>query len=86
MADLTVLWRSRCFLVFTNWFCRTKAANDDTRIVFCACGITYRNLSVISDCRRNVPHLYQLLDCLVTVALAMTLEAPRLLLAMISRR
>ena len=47
MADLTVPWRSICFPIFPNWFPRTEAANDDTRIVFCACGIPYRNFSVI---------------------------------------
>ena len=75
MADLTVPWRSICLLVFTNYFCRTEAANDDTMIVFCACGIPSRNLSVIPECWKNVPHLSQFSDCLVTVALAMPLEA-----------
>ena len=74
------------FLVLPNWFCRTEAANDDTRFVFCACGIPPRNLSVIPECCRNVPHLSQLSDCLVAVALAVPLEASRFPLAMISRR
>ena len=85
MADLIVPWRSICFLVFMNWFCRTDAANDDTRIVFCACGIPFKNLSMIPECRRNVTYLSQLSDCLVAVALAMPLEVSRLPLAMISR-
>ena len=86
MADLTVTCRSTCFPVFPNWFRRTEAANDDTRIVFCACGIPSSNLSVIPECFRNVPQISQLPDCLVVVALAMPLEASRLPLAMISRR
>ena len=45
-----------------------------------------RNSSVIPECLRNVHHLYQLTDCLVAVALVMPLEAPRMPLAMISRR
>ena len=86
MSDLTVPWRSICFLVFPEWFRCTGAANDDTRIVFCACGIPSRNLSVIPECWRNVPHLSQLPECLVAVALTMPLEALRLPLAMISSR
>ena len=86
MADLTVPWRSTCFPVFPNWFCCTEAANDDTRIFFCDCGIPSRNFSVIPECLRNVPHLSQLPYCLVAVALAMPLEASRLSLAMISKR
>ena len=86
MADLTVPWRSICFPFFLNWFRRTEAANDDTRVVFCACGIPSSNLSVIPECWSNVPHLSQLPDCLVAVALAMPFEASRLPLAMISRR
>ena len=74
------------FPVFPKWFRCTEAANDDTRIVFCACGISSRNLSVIPECWRNVPHLSQFPDCLVAVALEMPLEASRLPLAMISRR
>ena len=49
-------------------------------------GFISRNLSVIPECLRNVPHLSQLPDCLVAVALAMPLEASRLPLAMISKR
>ena len=56
------------FPCFPNWFRCTEAANDDTRIVFCACGITSRNLSVIPECLSNVPHLYQFPDCLVSAA------------------
>ena len=78
MVDLTFPWRSICFLIFPDCFCRTEAANDDTRIVFCAYGISSRNLSVIPECWRNVYHLSQLPDCLVAVALAMPLEASRL--------
>ena len=74
------------FPCFPNWFRCTEAANDDTRIVFCACGITSRNLSVIPECLSNVPHLSQLPDCLVAVALEMPLEVLRLPLAIISRR
>ena len=84
MADLTVPWRSTCFPVFPDWFRRTEAANDDTRIVFCACGIPSRSLSVIPEFLRNIPHLSQLPECLVAVALEMPLEASRLPLAMIS--
>ena len=40
MAELTVQWRSIFFLVVTNWFCRTEAENDDTRIVLCFFGVT----------------------------------------------
>ena len=86
MADLTVTWRSIYFLVFLNWFCCTAAANDDTRIVFYSCEIPSRNLCVIPEVWRNVPHLSQLLECLAAVALAMPLEASRLPLAMISIR
>ena len=86
MADLTVTWRSICFLVFPNWFIRTDATNDDTRIVFCACGIPSRHLSVIPVFWRNVPHLYQFPEYLVAVALVMPLEASRLPIGMISRR
>ena len=86
MADLTVPWMSTCFLVFPNWFRRTEAVNDDTRIVFCDFGIPYRNLSVITECWRNVPHLPQLPDCLVAMDLEIPLEASRLPLEMISRR
>ena len=74
------------FLVVTNWFCCTEAVNDDTRIVLCSCGIPRRNSSAITECWRNVNHLYQLPDCLVTEALAMPLEASGLPLVMISRR
>ena len=41
---------------------------------------------MITDFFSNVHHLYQLPDCLVTLALAMLLEASRLPLAMIYRR
>ena len=74
------------FLVVPNWFRRTEAANDDTRVVFCACGIPSSNLSVIPECLRNVPHLSQLPYLLVAVALAIPLEVSRLPLAMIFRR
>ena len=86
MVDLTVRWRITCFLVFPNWFRCTEAANDDTRIVPCSCGIPPKNLSVIPECLRNVPHLSQLPDFLVAVALEVPLEALRIPLAMISRR
>ena len=74
------------FLVVRNWFRCTEAANDDTRIFLCSCGNPPRNSSAIPECLRNVHHLYQLLECLVAVALEIPLEASRLLLAMISRR
>ena len=86
MEDLTVLWRIICFLVVTNWFCCIEAANDDTRIVLCSCGIPPRNVYVIPECFRNVHHIYQLPDCLVAVVLVMPLEALRLTLAMVSSR
>ena len=70
---------------FSELVCRTEAANDDTRIVFCACGIPSRVLSVILECLRNITHLSQLPECLVAVAFAMPLEASRLPLVMISR-
>ena len=38
MADLTVLWRSICFLVVLNWFLCTEVVNDDTRIFLYLCG------------------------------------------------
>ena len=84
MADLTVPWRNISFLVVPNWFLRTEAANDDTRIFLCTCGIPPSNSSVMPECLRNVHHLYQLPDCLVAVALAMPLDALRLPLAIIS--
>ena len=86
MEDLTVPWRTIIFLVVPNWFLCTEAANDDTRIVLCSCEIPPRNLYAIPECLRNMLHLYQFPDCLVTVDLAMPLEASRLPLAMISRR
>ena len=86
MENLTVPWRSICFLVFPNWLRRTEAANDDTRIVFFACEVPPSNLSVIPECLRNVPHLSHLPDLLVAVDLVMPFEALRLPLAMISRR
>ena len=86
MAELTVPWRITCFPVFPNWFRRTEAANDETRIFLFACGIPSRNLSVIPECLGNITHLSQLPECLVAVGLAMLLEASRLPLAMISRR
>ena len=73
-------------LVVPNWFCRTEAVNDDTRIVLSYCGIPPRNLCAVPEFLRNVHHLYQFPDCLVAVALAMPLEASRLPLAMLSRR
>ena len=85
MTDLTVTCRSIYFLVSPNWFCRTEAANDDTRIVLYSCGIPHRNSSAISGCWRNVHHLYQFPDCLVAVALAIPLEESMLTLAIISR-
>ena len=81
IADLTVPWRSICFLIVPNWFCRTEAANDDISIVLCSCGIPPRNSSAIPEFLRNVHHIYQLPDCLVAVALEMPLEALRLPLA-----
>ena len=67
--QIHLIWRTGHFrggvfvsLCFRNWFCCTEAANDDTRIVFCYCGIPPRNLSVISECLRNVPHISQLPD------------------------
>ena len=86
MADLTVPWRSICFLVVPNWFCHNEAANDDTRIVLFPCGIPYSNLSVIPECLRNMHHLYQLPDCLVALDLEMPLEVSRLPLEIIYRR
>ena len=85
MADLTVPWRSICFLVVPNCLRCTETANDDTRIGIYYCGIPPSNLSAIPECLRNVHHLYQFPDCLVAVALSMPLEASRLPLAMISR-
>ena len=52
----------RCFLVVPNWFRRTEAANDDTRISSALVGSPTSNLSVIPVCLRNVHHLYQLPD------------------------
>ena len=86
ISDLTVPWMSFFFLVMPNWFCCTEAANYETRIVLCSCGIPSRNLSVIPECLRNENHLYQFPDRLVLVALVMLFEALRLPLAMISRR
>ena len=74
------------FLVVTNWFRRTEAANDDTRFSSALVGPPPSNLFAIPVCLRNVPHLYQFPDWLVPVALAMPLKASRLPLAMISRR
>ena len=86
MADLTVPWRSICFLVVPNCFFCTDAANNDTRVVLCSCGIPPKNFSVMPECVRNVHHLYQFPDYLVEVALVILLEDSRLPLVMISRR
>ena len=86
MADLAVLWRSIYFFVVPNWFLCTDAANDDTMIVLCSCGIPFKHLSMIPECVSNVHHLSLLPDFLVAVDLEMTLVASRLSLAMISRR
>ena len=80
------MWRSICFLVMTRWFCCTDAANYDTRIVFCYCGTPPRNSSAITECLRNVHHIYKLPYCLVAVALKIPLEALSLPLGMIPRR
>ena len=47
-------------LVVPNWFRRTEAENDDTRILLCSCEIPPRNSSTIPECLMNVHHLYQL--------------------------
>ena len=70
-----------CFLVVPNWFRRTEAADDDTRVSSALVGPPPRNVFAIPVCLRNVPHLYQFPDCLVTVALVMPLKASRLSLA-----
>ena len=57
MADLTVLWRSVCFFVVTNWFLCTDAANDDTMIVLCSCGIPPNTFSVIPEFVRILPSI-----------------------------
>ena len=82
---MSPFWRIR-FLVVPNWFRRTEAANDDTRVSSALLGPPPRKLFDIPICFSNVPHLYQFPDCLVTVALVMPLKASRLSLAMISRR
>ena len=73
------------FLVGPNWFLCTEAANDDTRVFLCYCGIPPSNSSAMSECLRNVYHLSQLLDCLVAVALVMLLDELRMTLAIIYR-
>ena len=58
MADLTVPWRIICFLVVTDWFLCTEAANDDMRIVLCSCGTPPRNLSAMPyflECALYIP-------------------------------
>ena len=64
----------------------TEAANDDTRNFLCSCVIPPNNFSTIPEFVRNVHHLYQLQDCLVSVALVILLVASRLPLVMVSRR
>ena len=86
MADLTVSWRSLGLRVVLNWFLRTDAANDDTRIILYTCGITYRNFSVMPVCARNVHHLSQFPDCLFVVDLAIPLVVLRMMLVKISKR
>ena len=85
-AALTVLWRSLGLRVAPNWFLHTDAANEDTMIFFSPCGIPPRNVFVMAVCVRNVHHIYQLADCLVAVALAITSVVLRMLLVKISRR
>ena len=54
---LTVPWRSVCFLVVLNWFLCTDAANDNTSIVLCSCGIPPKHFSVMPECVRKFHHL-----------------------------
>ena len=60
IVELTVPWRSICFLVLPNWFLRNEAANDDTMIVLYYCGIPPINWSAMPECSRNVHHLSHL--------------------------
>ena len=86
MADLTVPWRSVCFLVVPNWFCRTEAENYDISISAALVGSPPINVSVIPECLSNIHHLYHFSEFLVAVALVMPLESSRLPLARISSR
>ena len=43
-----------------NWFLFTEAANDDTSIVFCSCGIPPRHFYLMPEYLNNVHHLSQL--------------------------
>ena len=74
------------FLVVSNWFLCTDAANDETRIFLCCFVIPPNNSSDMPECVSNVHHLYQLTDFLVVVALAMPLVPLSLPLSIISRR
>ena len=78
MENLTITWRSVCFLIVPNCFLRTDADNDDTGIVLCSCGTPPKNFSVMPECVRNVHYLSQLPDFLVAVDLAILLVALRL--------
>ena len=83
---LTVTWSSLGLTVAPNYFLRTDTTNDDTMIVFSTCGIPFSNFFLMHVCERNVHHIYQFPDCLVAVALAITLVISRMLLAITSRR
>ena len=86
MASLTVPCRSLDFFIVSNWFLCTDAANEHTRIVLYPYGITSRNLLLMPVGVTNIHNLPQLLDCLVTVDLAITLVLSRIPLLTISRR
>ena len=56
MAYFTVPWRSICFLVVPNWVCCTEAANDDTMIVLCSCGIPAQERFILDIIARSSLH------------------------------
>ena len=86
MAALTVTWRILDLFVVPNWFICTDTAKYDTSVVLAPCWSPFSNFYFVSACVSNVPHLYQLSDCLVTVALYITLVVSMELLVKISRR
>ena len=80
MVYLTVTWRSVDLFVVPNWFICTDAANDDTSVVLAMFWIPSRNFSSIPACVRNVHHISQLSDWLVSVSLDIPLPVSMTLL------
>ena len=90
--DVGYRYCEKVLCVWVSWLCRTGFVA--LRRLMMTQGFPLhlwdppppRNLFAVPVCLRNVPHLYQFPDCLVTVELVMPLKASRLSLAMISRR